>query len=193
MSQKLAIVVAAAATAFVLVIGGAIMLAAALPTWAAQPSASTSASAASANSAADLATAQAQIKILQQRDQQYQQLLAQANKQLQDAYAKPTATPASPAMDTAGGTGPATVALSANDAAQIAASIAPGATLLKQPELVNLQGTTAYQVTFDAGMVYVDANSGQILGAVPSQTEQFGNGHHRGGDDDNGQGGWGGG
>ncbi len=57
-------------------------------------------------------------------------------------------------------------ALSTDSAAQIAMSLVPGATLTRTPELVNYNGTVAYEVLMNQGAVYVDANSGQILGTT---------------------------
>ena len=53
--------------------------------------------------------------------------------------------------------------ISAEQAGSIALSNAPGASLLQQPQLVNLQGTAAYEVLLDRGQVFVDATSGQVL------------------------------
>ncbi|MDQ7030200.1 MAG: PepSY domain-containing protein [Ardenticatenia bacterium] len=162
------------------------------------------------------ATVDAVENIMQQRESQYQALLDQANRQLQQAYAKqeelariaqeaqaaqaqaeqlaqqlaeqlaavqaaqqaqaaaqaqaqaqqaqnqtasrPAAQPPAP-----------TYAVSPDQAVQIALSAANGGTLTKQPELVLFEGTPAYEVGFDRGMIYVDANTGAILynGTVP--------------------------
>ena len=53
--------------------------------------------------------------------------------------------------------------ISAEQAGSIALSNTPGASLLQQPQLVNLQGTAAYEVLLDRGQVFVDATSGQVL------------------------------
>jgi uncharacterized membrane protein YkoI len=61
-------------------------------------------------------------------------------------------------------------AVSAERATGIALSVAPGASLLQQPRLVNMNGVVAYEVPLDKGNVYVDANSGQVLyGTVNGQ------------------------
>ncbi len=62
----------------------------------------------------------------------------------------------------------AQVALSAQQAAQVAMNLVPGATLTRTPDLVNYNGTVAYEVLLNQGTVYVDANSGQVLNA-PAQ------------------------
>lgn len=56
-----------------------------------------------------------------------------------------------------------TYAVSADNAVNTALASAPGATLVQQPRLVNVNGTVAYEITLDRGYVYVDANSGQVL------------------------------
>ncbi len=48
-------------------------------------------------------------------------------------------------------------------AAGIAGSVAPGATLAGEPDLVSFQGVPAYEVSFDRGLVYVNADTGQVL------------------------------
>lgn len=53
--------------------------------------------------------------------------------------------------------------LSADQAAQIAMKLAPDARLIRTPELVNLQGTLAYEVVLNQGTIYVDANNGKVL------------------------------
>lgn len=53
--------------------------------------------------------------------------------------------------------------LGSNEAAQIAQKLAPTAKVLGTPELVNFQGTVAYEVVLDQGKVYVDANNGNVL------------------------------
>ncbi len=62
----------------------------------------------------------------------------------------------------------AQVALSAQQAAQVAMNLVPGASLTRTPELVNYNGTVAYEVMLNQGTIYVDANSGQVLNA-PAQ------------------------
>jgi hypothetical protein len=54
-------------------------------------------------------------------------------------------------------------ALSPELASTIALNGAAGATLTRPPELVNFQGTIAYEVVLDRGLVYVDANTGQVI------------------------------
>ena len=62
-------------------------------------------------------------------------------------------------------------AVSAEQAAAIAQQAVPGAAVSGTPELVLFQGTPAYEVVLDAGVVYVDAQSGAVLFSevVPAQ------------------------
>jgi uncharacterized membrane protein YkoI len=62
-------------------------------------------------------------------------------------------------------------------AAQIAAqTAASGAVLSGNAELVNFQGTVAYEVVFDSGKIYVDASTGAVLynGTVSSAPATIG-------------------
>jgi uncharacterized membrane protein YkoI len=56
-----------------------------------------------------------------------------------------------------------TYVVSAGQAVAIARKAAPLAALVRGPELVNLQGTAAYEVVLNRGKVYVDADSGALL------------------------------
>jgi uncharacterized membrane protein YkoI len=54
--------------------------------------------------------------------------------------------------------------ISPESAAQIASqAAASGAVLSGNPELVNFEGTVAYEVVFDLGKIYVDASTGAML------------------------------
>jgi len=53
--------------------------------------------------------------------------------------------------------------ISAGDAANIALSSVPGSSLAQQPRLVNFNGNVAYEVQLNAGLVYIDAQSGQVI------------------------------
>src|SRR6476661_3603540 len=61
--------------------------------------------------------------------------------------------------DSGQSSGGAAYPISAEQAGNIALSNAPGASLLQQPSLVNLQGRAAYEVLLDRGQVFVDATS----------------------------------
>lgn len=56
-----------------------------------------------------------------------------------------------------------TVKLTPQQAARIAQTTAPRARLSGTPELVNYNGTLAYEVVLDRGTLYVDANNGTVL------------------------------
>jgi uncharacterized membrane protein YkoI len=100
----------------------------------------------------------------QQREAAYQDLIQQANAQLQQAYStkevQPTSTP--PILPQNNASAP-TVALLPAQAAEIAFQAAPGATILSMPTLLDYQGSTAYEVILNTGLIYVDANTGQVL------------------------------
>jgi len=57
----------------------------------------------------------------------------------------------------------ATTNLSAEQAARIAQNAAPNAKITAAPDLVNLQGTAAYEVKLNNGVIYIDANTGAVL------------------------------
>lgn len=162
MTQKMAYLIAAGVTAFVLVIGGAVAAQAA-GLW------SNTTTPAAAGTAAPLAV------------QPEQPAQAQTNVE------------AAPAA--------ATYPVSAELAAVIAGNLAPGAKLVKPAEVVDYQGTAAYEVTLDQGLVYVDVQTGQVVGStvqpVMSANWGFGRGEggeHEGGEHEGGEhgGAWGG-
>jgi uncharacterized membrane protein YkoI len=72
--------------------------------------------------------------------------------------------PSSPNNQGAGGPGGQSgYTISSDDAANIALSSVPGASIAQQPRLVDFNGTVAYEVQLNAGYVYVDAQSGQVI------------------------------
>jgi uncharacterized membrane protein YkoI len=94
-------------------------------------------------------------------DQQaaYTQVINDANQRLTDAQA---------AIDSMQGASSSTSAESAaipsEEAAQIASLVAAGSNAPQTaPELVDFEGSMAYEVVFDAGNIYVDAISGAVL------------------------------
>ncbi|PJF47245.1 MAG: hypothetical protein CUN48_09675 [Candidatus Thermofonsia Clade 3 bacterium] len=113
---------------------------------------------------------QALIEEANRRIEEANRRLAQMEQQLAEAQAappaavnimaetQPQAAPAAPSQSAAPG-----VAISAQRALEIAQASALGAVAQRLPELVNFQGTIAYEVAFNTGMVYVDANSGAVL------------------------------
>jgi uncharacterized membrane protein YkoI len=134
MSQRTGLIIAVILTAFILVVGGALV------GRTTQPEKSPVETAA--------------VQQLMERESAYQDLTRQANERLQQAYAKlqARATATSPAY-----------LFSPEQAANIALQLAPGAVLLNVPELVDFQGAMAYKVSLNTGLVYIDANSGQVL------------------------------
>jgi uncharacterized membrane protein YkoI len=87
-----------------------------------------------------------------------------------DAQTQPLAAPTQVSAPLAPDPAPIAVKLTPNQAAQIALRSTPRATLVRAPELVNFQGTVAYEVILNQGTVYVDANSGKILSAVANSS-----------------------
>lgn len=55
------------------------------------------------------------------------------------------------------------VQLTPGQAAVIATNAVPNSVLVRAPELVDYQGTVAYEVGLNQGYVYVDANTGRVL------------------------------
>jgi hypothetical protein len=162
MHQKTALIIAAGATAFMLVSAGAIIRVA-----SSQPR-QVGAQAPSPTKAAptpDVPTPQ---------NQQYQQLIREANariEKLKDENARLREQVKQASASNAA----AVSQISAQDAAQTALNLAPGARLISMPQLVDFGGTPAFEVTLDAGTVYVDAASGQAIYAIPARERgQFG-------------------
>jgi uncharacterized membrane protein YkoI len=77
--------------------------------------------------------------------------------------AAPTTSSAPDAAPPTTSSTPAEPGITADRAALIALDAAVGTRLLHDPELVNFEGSTAYEVPLDQGMVYVDAQTGTIL------------------------------
>jgi hypothetical protein len=100
-----------------------------------------------------------------QREQAYQQIIAQANQQIelanqQIATLANEITPNSVPEPTLAAT--STYLFSAEQASSIAQQIA-GVAPKTLPELVSFSGTPAYEVVYGNGKVYVDANTGAVL------------------------------
>jgi hypothetical protein len=152
MNQKLALTLAAAITAFTLVLGGGIAGRLAHPVVVA--------------SAATVSDAQS---IYAQREAAYQAQIEAANQALAEAYAtqndasivlapQPTADPA--------------VVLTPQGAMSAAVIAVPGAQILSMPELVDYHGIVAYEVRLNLGVLYIDASNGAVLfsSIAPSQS-----------------------
>ncbi len=130
-------------------------------------------------------TYQQDESVYQERDLAYQQLIRQANEQLQQAYQHMTATKKrvqahTPAPQPQVVQPTATpYAVSADGAAAIALAASPGASLLATPELVDFQGTVAYEVRLDRGNIYVDATTGKVLyNGAPAPVPHTSNASH---------------
>ncbi len=144
MSQKTLVLIAGALTAFVLVIVGGV-----------------SAKVASASAASPATDASVSSAAWSQREAEYQNLIQQANQQLQDAYARLSAM-GPQATATSIPNGPKVVFTPA-EAAGVALDAVPGSKLKRTPELVEYEGTLAYEVHTTAGLFYIDADTGAIL------------------------------
>lgn len=112
--------------------------------------------------------------LIQSREAAYQQALEQANRQLEAAYSQLNKVqqveqvPVTAGVSATSAPAPApsaapAYAITAEIAQNIALAVVPGATLNKSAELVAFEGNTAYEVQTSGGVVYVEANSGQVL------------------------------
>ena len=89
--------------------------------------------------------------VLQEREAAYQQMIEEANQRIAEL--------STPAEEMTAEEYP----VSADLAAGLARISLGGGTLLRQPELVSVNGRAAYELIFDRGRVYIDATSGAIL------------------------------
>ncbi len=171
MTQKTALILSVVLTAFVLAVGGGIV--ARVSQTAAAPLAAPTAAPTAPAPTADVS---AQVQdLLQQRDAQYRALIDQANQRLatmnqqlaaaQAAQAAPAPAKSAAAATTAQAAQAAqpSIALSAESARNIAITAANFATMIREPELVRFEGKVAYEVGFTRGVIYVDANTGEVL------------------------------
>lgn len=185
MTRKLALSLAAALTAFTLIMVAVLTVNVFRPQSTANAATQTAAAQTEVVPADPTAGVSAAIQAaVAERDAYYQQQLqaanarlTEANSRLQQAYAdldqaraagpaepapQPTAT-AAPAQEDISQIPAPAYTISPRRAALIALSAAPGASLTMAPSLVSFQGTPAYEVTLDAGQVYVDAATGDVL------------------------------
>jgi uncharacterized membrane protein YkoI len=166
MTQRTAFMIAASLTAFVLVIGGAVA------GRIAQANEASAAQAVEAETSAEM-NASPEAQVFMEREAAYQDLINEANERLNKIYAQtygkvPDASVKQfnehyqliYAQDQSNASA---YAFSLQQAATIALQAEPGAVLLKPPELVNFQGVVAYEVVLDLGIIYIDANTGEIL------------------------------
>jgi len=107
-----------------------------------------------------LAEANRQLAAANQRLEEANRQIAQQTNQQQSAPAAQNPAPVQP-----------TYPISIEQAQAIASSLANGATLTKPAELVRYQGTPAYEVIFDRGAVYVDAQSGAVIASTLTQPQ----------------------
>ena len=145
MIRKNALLMAAALTAFVLVLIGGI---------AGKLSSVASAAEGQPSSPSATVDEAALAAVMQEREGAYRQLIDQANLLL----AETAEAPAAP-----------TYPVSADTAVAIVLTTVRGGELQQPPELVDYMGAAAYEVSLVQGLVYVDANTGKILanGAIP--------------------------
>ncbi len=177
MTQRIAIILSAVLTAFLLVVGGGVVARISSnpqPAEAGPVALTPTGTPAPASTATPDINAQVEA-LLQEREAQYRALIKQANERLETAYqqqaatqsaASPTAVAAPSVASVAAAAQPAvpTVAVSADTAAATAASVAyNNQPMVRAPELVLFASHVAYEVVFKHGSIYVDANNGQVL------------------------------
>ncbi|TFH35032.1 MAG: hypothetical protein E4G99_08220 [Anaerolineales bacterium] len=104
--------------------------------------------------AADLLSDPAVQAALSEREAAYQQLIDEANQRLAEATTATTVM-TEPVLEEY----PVSIGL----AVALAQNALGGGTLLRQPEMVLLNGRVAYELILDRGQVYIDATSGAIL------------------------------
>lgn len=169
MIQKLFYAAAAAVTAFALVVLGGV-LAQVNPVSASQNDATVIAQAAQQSTAYQQQIQQANTQLEQayQTQQSLQQQLAQAKQQLADAQQQLNQAQQQVADSQQSSGGSTAMALSPEQAGGLALTLVPRARLLQTPQLVNFQGTAAYEVNLNVGTLYLDASTGQVLAAVPA-------------------------
>ncbi len=171
MKQSTLLGIAAALTAFVLVLVGA--LAGRLT----QTSASASPTVVEATTApteAAVALDPTVEALIREREAAYQQALAEANRQLAEANrrleeANRQSTQQQSSASLVNPQNAPAYPISAEQAQAIALNLAPGATLIRPAELVLYQGTPAYEVVFATGAVYVDAQNGAVIANTLAQ------------------------
>lgn len=171
MNQRMMLPIAATLTAFILVVVGS------LATYMtiipeAQPIKTNNT--VSAVNAADIpSTAQPAVDLatetlIKQREAAYQKALADANQRIEQANQQVATMNAQLAQAKVAKPAPSApsspYALSVEQAQDIALSLAPGARLTKTPEVVSYQGASAYEVVLNVGTLYINAQTGAILG-----------------------------
>lgn len=166
MSQRVALAISAALTAFVLVLAGAlygrITYARTAET---DPAAADPAAVEEAPAELVSEPAPADLQAYQQREAEYQALIEQANSQLERAYGQLGAAAPGAAAPAAA---PA-YAVTADLAIEIAQGYLPNSFVLGVPELFAYKEIPAWAVSLDLGPLYIDAQTGAILydGTLP--------------------------
>jgi hypothetical protein len=146
MKSNTALTISAILTAFVLVVIGGVVV--------------TAYAAGQNNNSQTLASAP------QAASSDQQASIAQASQQLQQVDNNQQVTsPAAPQLPV-----DAVTALATARSVAVSAAVPKGA-----PQLVSFEGKTAYEVSFEQGMIYVDANTGQVLfnGTQPQSAPQI--------------------
>jgi uncharacterized membrane protein YkoI len=172
MKQHTLLGIAAALTAFVLVVIGALV--GQMSQTGAPVAADTVIVPTEAPVSAPVALDPTVEELIREREAAYQQALAEANRRLAEANRHLEAANRQIAQQTnQQQSAPAqpTYPISTEQAQTIALSLANGATLTKPAELVRYQGTPAYEVIFDRGAVYVDAQSGAVIASTLTQPQ----------------------
>jgi Peptidase propeptide and YPEB domain len=173
MKQRIPLLLAAGLAAFMLVLAGG-LAAQLLPP---APAAAVVDAAGAVDPALPAPPNDPALQTLLDREAAYEQALQQANAQLQQAYqdqerlagqvralqTQAAAAPATGAPAPAAQPAAPAYALSPQQAGLVALRTAPGASLTGVPDVVDFQGQTAYEVRLTRGLVYIDANSGQVL------------------------------
>jgi uncharacterized membrane protein YkoI len=156
MKQKTVLIVSIALTAFILVTLGAVV-SSAFGNGLTVP--------ASPDTIEDLPVDLQQT--LQEREAAYNQLIEEANAQLQQVVSENQTLQAQLAQqaDTTNESSAAVApAISADAALQIALdTVVSSAVLSAEPELVDFEGSVAYEVPFEQGNLYIDADTGEVL------------------------------
>jgi uncharacterized membrane protein YkoI len=163
MNQRTALTIAAALTAFLLVVIGGL--------------ASRLTSTPDVTPAAAAQIDPATEALIQEREAAYRQALAEANARLEEANRQIAAAnqrlqepSISPDTGAAVAAPAPAYAVSVEQAQTIAQGAAGDVLSSRAAELVSFQGTPAYEVGFGSGLIYVDAQSGAVLynGVTPA-------------------------
>ena len=111
------------------------------------------------------------IQQMNERETAYQQLIAEANTRIETLNNQLVST----TQETTISDVPQSTLLGPDEAANIALQAVNGEdNLTKLPELVNYEGRQAYEVKMSNGVLYIDAETGEVLlNTVPQRIEQY--------------------